>query len=138
MGALARQLAVHADAKAALVTEANVDEGQIAWPGGKFDAGGPKQTWARVTVISPAGSTSQGDLGTSFRRTVGQVAIQLFAPLRAGLEDIMTKADQVATHFYGRRSGIMQYLAPTVEPVGPDATHYGVTVWVPFIADEMN
>lgn len=95
--------------------------------------------WARLHV--PSGNTERADLGTGpgerRYRTTGVAQVQLFGPLNAGEQDVLVKADAVATEFRDQTDSGVKYRTPTINKVGRSGAWWQVNVVLPWVSDSL-
>ncbi len=109
----------------------------VQYPGVKFTE--PAAAWVRLNIDQASSNwASMGDPGNNIERNLGQVTVQIFAPLGEGEGVAMELADQVRAVFRSwtdAASGLRFEVPPYARKVGND-DWYQVNVIAPFRFDD--
>ncbi|MGJ8518017.1 phage tail terminator-like protein [Carnimonas bestiolae] len=87
-----------------------------------FDPVG-KELWARLNNVPAVSSVSEVGADACKRRS-GNVVVQLFAPLHAGVRKLTEAASSIAEHFELYSMGHLSFLLADMHDLGPDETGY--------------
>jgi hypothetical protein len=110
---------------------------QTAYPNESFTPN-PNTIFARLTIVG--GEEQRMDIGggqgNRTYRVPGVIGVQLFAPLNKGNNEVLVKADEIATIFRNWCGSTVNCGAASISEIGPDGEgHYQCNITIPFHSD---